>query len=124
MTSRAARYILCPLLPLLCVAVATLWVRSHRRADVLAFFGPSATLNGVSSYRGSLMLFLSDLQFAPADGVKLQHGSAPTDEFAAIDDMLHDTRSLRMSLGGFRLARGNFAFMSPPWEEPLPGSRR
>ena len=108
---RALRTTGAVLAPLVFLALLVLAVRSFWRVDVLAVFTPAGKLQAVASWKGSAIFFFSDVPFGGEVGLTAQTASAPADDFAPTDDTLHDKPALKWKLGGFRLARGDFAFI-------------
>src|SRR5688500_5678959 len=103
---------------LLCLCTAALWPRSHWSTDLVLVPGPAATLNGIASHRGSVMLFHTGLPFDPRRQWGLEAMSAATDDVQPYPDAaFEEGTTLMLSMGRFRLGRGTFPVgdtMAPP----------
>lgn len=100
---------------LVSLAVCALWARSYRHVDVIAGFGPASHLQAVGSFRGTLILFLSEVPFGPEMRFKFETASVPAARFEPLGATLFDSTATKASFAGFKLARGNLAvFIRPP----------
>lgn len=97
------------------VAVCILWARSYRRVDAVVVYGSKVRLQGLGSFRGSLILFLSTTRVDPNRTLAIECGSAPVSAFEPVAGFLFEQSVTKLSFHGFRLARGRAGgVMIPP----------
>jgi hypothetical protein len=99
-----------PLVALLCVTVAVLWVRSYRLADSAAVYGRVARLQAVASHAGRLIVVHSDLRFDGDRAVRSAVDSVPAEEFQVTELLLFEGADRKWSLAGFMAAQGQLPF--------------
>jgi hypothetical protein len=91
---------------LLLATVIVLWIRSRHHADVVGFYTFAGHLDAVSSDKGGMLFFSSDVPFGQEMGLSGDAMSFPADEFINIHDMLFDPTNAKWSFIGFRFAAG------------------
>ena len=91
---------------LLLAATIVLWVRSRHHADAVGFYTLSGHLEAMSSDKGGMLFFSSDVAFGQDMGLSGDAMSFPADEFVEIHDMLFDPANAKWSFIGFRFAAG------------------
>jgi hypothetical protein len=91
---------------LLLATVIVLWVRSRHHADMAGFYTLAGHLNAVSSDKGGMLFFSSDIPFGQDMGLSGNAMSFPAEEFISIHDVLFDPANVKWNFAGFRFAAG------------------
>ena len=91
---------------LLLATMVVLWIRSRHHADAVGFYTPSGHLEAISSDKGGMLFFFSDIPFGREMGLSADAMSTSAQEFTPIHDLLFDVTSLKTKLIGFQLASG------------------
>jgi hypothetical protein len=107
MKRRLARIRFTLVLSLIVLAtIITLWARRERHADLVAFYGPAGTLQGIASDPKGLLLFFSDLPFGRESRFSANAASISAGEFASVHEWLFDPTREQWNHLGFRCASG------------------
>jgi len=91
---------------LLLATTIVLWARSRHHADAVGFYTPAGHLDGLSSDKGGMLLFLSNIPFGREMGLSADAMSVPPDDFLSVHDLLFDPTNAKWNFIGFHLAGG------------------
>ena len=98
--------------------VAFLWIRSHRRSDILGLFLHRGYANGLISDRGKAVAFHTNISFGGPRAYTYDFLTMPNDEFIDVRAMLYQTAPLPTPVAGLLMGhKGTDAFSM------LPGSK-
>ena len=98
----------------LAILVASLWVRSHYRSDVLGIFLHRGIAQGLMSDRGRAVLFFTNISLGDARAYTYDHLAMPNEEFTDLRVRLYETPPLPVKVSGVQLgASGPDAFGLP-----------
>jgi hypothetical protein len=91
---------------LLLATAIVLWIRSRHHADAVGFYTFAGHLEAMSSDKGGMLFFSSNVPFGQDMGLSGDAMSFPADEFINIHDMLFGPANAKWRFIGFRFAAG------------------
>src|SRR5437762_2890681 len=97
MMRRIARTLLSLLAPLACVGLVSVWLASYRVVHIIGVYSEKAKLQAVGSYRGTVVLFLSDVPFAAEKRYDVDFFAAPSKDLAPLEAAIFDASNLKHS---------------------------